>query len=186
MAVVPVEVLLRRPGVVAVGPAHGVEGCGVGGVPEMDADGLIGAVASGCGLSGDGGMVVSGVAVEATVPTTLEADVGIIHGLQIQVVQRSFPPDVGGVVVDELNDGIVDVEVEYMPLFQRQSKQYIQTWSYPYSSSLVPRICYSGYRGSVFGIGGYNVCDVSPLPSPITCQLRGTQLTGMVLEVHND
>ena len=116
MAVVPVEGLLRCPGVIAVGPAHGIKGCGVGGVPQMDADGLIGAVPSGCGLSGHGGMVVSGVAVEATVPTTLEADVGIIHGLQIQVVKRSFPPDVGGVVVYELDDGIVDVEVEYMPL----------------------------------------------------------------------
>ena len=62
-------------------------------------------------------MVVSGHAVEATVPAGLEADVRVIHGLQVEVVNRPLPPDVGGVIVDDLGDGIVDVDVVYMPLF---------------------------------------------------------------------
>ena len=44
VAVVPAEDLLLCPCLVAVGPAHGVESGRVDGVPEMDADGLIGAV----------------------------------------------------------------------------------------------------------------------------------------------
>ena len=44
VAVVTVEDLLLCPGVVAVGPAYRVESGGVHAVPEMDADGLIGAV----------------------------------------------------------------------------------------------------------------------------------------------
>lgn len=116
MAVVSVEGLLVCPRIVAVGPAHRIKSSGVAGVPEMDADGLIGAVPCGRGLSRNWGMVVSGVAVETTVPASLEADVGIIHGLQIELVNRSFPPDVSAIIVDDLGDGIVDVDVEYMPL----------------------------------------------------------------------
>ena len=81
VAVVPVEGLLRLPCVVAVGPAHGVESRGVGGVPKMDTDGLIGAVHRGRRLPGNWRMIVSGVAVKATVPASLEADIGVIHGL---------------------------------------------------------------------------------------------------------
>ena len=62
-------------------------------------------------------MVVGGVAVETTVPASLEANVGVIHGLQIKSVDRSFPPDVSGVIVDDFGDGVIDVDVEYMPLF---------------------------------------------------------------------
>ena len=62
-------------------------------------------------------MVVGLVAVETTIPASLEADVGVIHGLQVEVVNGSFPPDVGEVVVDDLGDGTVDVDVKYMPLF---------------------------------------------------------------------
>lgn len=119
MAVVSVEGLLLCPGVVAVGPAHGVESGGIAGVPEMDADGLIGAISSTRRLSRDWGMAVSRVAVETTVPASLEANVWVIHGLQVEVVNRSVSPDVGGVIVNELGDGIVDVDVEYMPLFWR-------------------------------------------------------------------
>lgn len=119
VAVVPAEDLLLGPCVVAVGPAHGVESGGVAGVPEMYADGLVGAVPCTRGLARNWGMIVGGVAVETTVPASLEADVGIIHGLQIEVVDRSRPPDVGGVIVDDLGDGIVDVDIEYMPLFYR-------------------------------------------------------------------
>lgn len=119
VAVVPVEGLLLCPEIVAIGPTHGVEGGGVAGVPEMDADGLIGAVPCTRGLPGNGGMVVVGIAVETAVPAGLEADVGIIHGLQVEGVNRSAPPDVGGIVVDDFGDGVVDVDIEYMPLFQR-------------------------------------------------------------------
>ncbi len=85
----------------------------------MDADGLIGAVHRGRRLPGDWGMFVGSVAVEATVPASLEADVRVIHGLQIEIVDRSGLPDIGGITVDGLGDGVVDVDVEYMPLLQR-------------------------------------------------------------------
>lgn len=117
VAVVPVERLLLGPGIVAVGPAHGVERGGVAGVPEVDADGLIGTVpGTAGGLPGNGRVVIGGVAVETAVPAGLEADVGVVHGLQVEGVDRSLPPDVGGVVVDHFGDGVVDVDVEYMPL----------------------------------------------------------------------
>ena len=83
----------------------------------MDADGLIGAVPCSRGLPRNRRMVVGGVAVEATVPAGLEANVRVIHGLQVEVLDRPLPPDVGGVIVDDLGDGIVDVDVKYMPLF---------------------------------------------------------------------
>ena len=63
-------------------------------------------------------MIVGGVTVEATVPASLEADVRVIHGLQVQSVDGSRAPDIGGVAVDSLRDGIVGVDVEYMPLLQ--------------------------------------------------------------------
>ena len=119
VAIVSVEALLLGPRLVAVGPAHRVETGGVAGVPEMDADGLIGAICCGRGLPRDGGMVVGGLAIETPVPARLEADVGIVHGLQIETVDRSLPPDIGGVIVDDLGDGIVDIDVEYVPLFTR-------------------------------------------------------------------
>ena len=81
MAIVPVESLLLCPRIVAVGPAHGVESAGVAGVPEVDADGLVGAIPGARGLSGDWGMVIGSVAVETAVPACLEPDVRIIHGL---------------------------------------------------------------------------------------------------------
>lgn len=119
VAVVPVEDLLLRPRVFAVGPTHRVESGAVHGVPEMDAHGLIGAVRGGRRLPGDGGMLVGGVAVEAAVPAGLEADIRVIHGLQVEFVDRSWPPDVGAVIADDLGYGIVVADVEYMPLLQR-------------------------------------------------------------------
>ena len=118
MAVEPAEGLLLCPCVVAVGPTHGVESGGVAGVPEMDADGLIGAIPCRRGLPRNWRMVVVGVAVKTTVPASLEANVGVCHGLQVEVVNRSLSPNVGGVIVDDLGDGIVDVDVKYMPLFK--------------------------------------------------------------------
>ena len=85
----------------------------------MDADGLIGAVRCGGRLPGNWGVFVSGVAVEAAVPASLKPDVRIIHGLQVQTVDRSWPPDIGAIIVDNLGDGVVGVDVEYMPLSQR-------------------------------------------------------------------
>ena len=118
VAIVPVEYLLLCPEVVAIGPAHGVESGGVFGVPEMDADGLIGAIHRSRCLPRDGGMVVGGIAVEAAVPASLKAHVWIIHRLQVEVVNRSRSPDIGGVIIDGFHDGIVDVDVEYMPLLE--------------------------------------------------------------------
>ena len=119
MAVVSVEGLLLCPSLVAVGPAHGLESGGVAGVPEMDSDGLIGAISGTLGLPRNGRMLVGGVTVETAVPAGLEADVRVIHRLQVEVVNGSLPPDVGVVVVDDLGDGIMDVDVVYMPLFPR-------------------------------------------------------------------
>lgn len=95
-------------------------------------------------------MVISGVTVETAVPTSLEADVRVIHGLQVEVVYRSISPDVGGVIVNDLGDGIIDVDVEYVP-----------------SSGIVPGVGHCGYGGSVFGANGDNVGDISPFPGPI-------------------
>ena len=81
VAVVPVEDLLLGPFVRAVGPAHGVERGRILPVPQVDADGLVGAVGRRRRLSGDWGVAVGGVAVEAAVPAGLEADVGVVHGL---------------------------------------------------------------------------------------------------------
>ena len=118
VAVVPAEDLLLCPIIVPVGPTHRVERGAVHGVPQMDAHGLIGAVRGGRRLPGDRGMLVGGVAVEATVPASLEADVRVIHGLQVKIVDRSWPPDIGAVIADDLADGIVGADVVYMPLFQ--------------------------------------------------------------------
>lgn len=117
MAIVPIKGLLLRPQIVAVSPTYRVEGGGVAGVPEVDADGLVRAVPCGRDLPRDWGMVVGGIAVETTVPASFEADVGVIHGLQVQLINWSRPPDVGTVVVDDLGDGIVGINIEYVPLF---------------------------------------------------------------------
>ena len=61
-------------------------------------------------------MLVGGVAVKATIPARLEPDIWIIHGLQIQIVDGSGLPDIGRVAVDGLGDGIVNIDVEDMPL----------------------------------------------------------------------
>lgn len=84
----------------------------------MDADGLIGAVTRSHGLSRDWRMVVGGIAVETTIPAGLKADVRVIHGLQVECIDRSFPPNIGEVVVDDLGNSVVDVDVEYVPLIK--------------------------------------------------------------------
>ena len=66
-------------------------------------------------------MLVGGVAVEATVPASLKPNVRVVHGLQVKTVNRSWPPDVGGIIVNDFGDGIVVANVEYMPLPPRQS-----------------------------------------------------------------
>ena len=85
----------------------------------MDADGLIGAVTRSYGLSRDWGVVVGRVAVKTTIPAGLETNVRVIHGLQVECINRSFPPNVGEVIVDDFGNSIVDVDVEYVPLFKR-------------------------------------------------------------------
>ena len=116
VAVVSVEDLLLRPRIVAVGPTHRVESGAVHSVPEMDTDGLVGAAHCGRRLSRDGGVLVGGVAIKPTVPASLKPNVRVVHGLQVQIIDRSWPPDVGGIIVDDLGDGIVAADVEYMPL----------------------------------------------------------------------
>lgn len=169
MAVVPTKGLLFCPCLVAVSPAHGIESGSVAGVPEMDADGLIGAVPRNRGLPRNRGMVVGDVTVETTIPAGLEADVRVIHGLQVECVDRSFPPNVSEVIVDDLGNRVVNVDVEYVPLFKRQSETYLQAQWCTYSSGLVSRKCYSGYWGSIFGVDGDNVSDISPLPGSTKC-----------------
>ena len=185
VAVVPIEDLLLGPFVGPVGPAHGIKGGGVLPVPEMDADGLIGAVGRSRRLPGDRGMAVGGVAVEAPVPASLEADVGVIHGLQVEAVDGSRRPDVGGVTVDDLGDGIVDVDVENMPLFQYKPETCFQTQFDTYSRRLISGVGYSGYGSPVFGIDRDDLSDIPSLPNAIRCQLRRTYLAGVMLEVQD-
>lgn len=64
-------------------------------------------------------MLIGGVAVEATVPASLEADIRVIHGLQFKIVDRPWPPDIGAVIADDLGYRVVVADVEYMPLLQR-------------------------------------------------------------------
>ena len=167
VAVVSVEDLLLRPRSVAVGPTHGVESGAVHTVPEVDADRLIGAAHCGRRLPRNRGVLVGGVAVEATVPASLKPNVGVVHGLQVKTIDRSWPPDVGGIIVDDLGDGIVIADVEYMPLFHCQSETCVKAGLNPYTGCLISRIGYGGYWGSIFGIVGDNLGNVSPLPLTI-------------------
>ena len=134
----------------------------------MDTDGLIGAVTRSRGLSRDWGMVIGGVAVKTTIPAGLEADVRIIHSLQVEGIDWSFPPNVGEVVVDDFGDSVVDVDVEYVPLFKRQFEKLFQAHLYTHSSGLVSGVGHSGYWGSIFGVDGDDVGYISTLPVPIT------------------
>ena len=85
----------------------------------MDANGLIRTVPCSRGLSRDWGMVVSDVAVETTIPTGLKADVGVVHSLQVECIDGSFPPNVGEVIVDDLGNSIVVANIKDVPLFKR-------------------------------------------------------------------
>ena len=131
VAVVSVEDLLLRPRGVAVGPTHRVESGAVHSVPEMDTDGLIGAAHCGRRLPRDWGVLVGGVAVETTVPASLKPNVGVVHGLQIKIVNRSWPPDVGRIIVDDFGDGVVAADVEYMPLSHCQSETCLKLGRIP-------------------------------------------------------
>ena len=109
-------------------------------------------------------MLVGGVAVEATVPASLEPNVGVVHGLQVKTVDRSWPPDIGGIVVDDFGDSVVVADVEYMPLSRCQSETNCKARLNTYTSCLISGISYRGYWGSIFGVVGNNLSDVAPLP----------------------
>ena len=164
VAVVSIEDLLLRPRIVAVGPTHRVESGAVHSVPEVDSDGLIGAAHCGRRLPRDWGVLVGGVAVETTVPAGLKPNVRVVHGLQVKTVDRSWPPDVGGIIVDDFGDGIVAADVEYMPLSHCQSETYFEAGWSTYTSCLISGIGYSGYWGSILGVVGDNLSDVASLP----------------------
>ena len=164
MAVVSIEDLLLRPRIVAVGPTHRVESGAVHSVPEVDSDGLIGAAHCGRRLPRDWGVLVGGVAVETTVPASLKPNIRVVHGLQVKTIDRSWPPDVGGIIVDDFGDGIVAADVEYMPLSHCQSETYFEAGWNTYTSCLISGIGYSGYWGSILGIVGDNLSDVASLP----------------------
>ena len=130
----------------------------------MDADALVGAARCGRRLPRDWGVLVGGIAVEATVPASFKPNVGVVHGLQVKTINRSWPPDVGGVIVDDFGDGIIVADVEYMPLSHCQSETYFKARLNAYTSCLVSGIGYSGYWGSIFGVVGNNLSDVATLP----------------------
>ena len=167
VAVVAVEDLLLRPRVVAVGPTHRVESGAIHTVPEMDTDGLIGTGACRRRLPRDGGVLVGGVAVESTVPASLEPNVRVVHRLQVQRIDWSWPPDVGGIIVNDFGDSIVVADIEYMPLPPCQSQAYFKAGLKTYTSCLISGIGHSGYWSSIFGVVGDHLSDVAPLPLAI-------------------
>lgn len=76
------------------------------------------------GLPRDGTVIVLNVGVEATVPTSLHADIWVVEGFEIQVIDRARGPDVGSVAIDYFGDGVAVVDVEDVPLCTPSALQY--------------------------------------------------------------
>jgi len=117
VTIVSIEGLLLAPYSVAIGPTHGIESCRVHGVPEMDADCLIRAVACGWALARDRTMFVCSVRVKAAVPAGFKTNVVIIHCLEIEIIDGAWDPYITHVAIGDLPDCIVGADVKYMPLW---------------------------------------------------------------------
>ena len=61
-------------------------------------------------------MLIRCVGVEATIPTSLQSNIRIVHRLQVHTVYRPRGPDIGSIAVDDLLYCIIDTDVEYVPL----------------------------------------------------------------------
>ena len=75
----------------------------------MDADGLIGVVSCGILLPWNRAVIVRDIRVEITIPASLKSDIGIVHCLQVEVIDRSWAPDICGVAVDDFRYGIINI-----------------------------------------------------------------------------
>ena len=83
----------------------------------MDTDGLIRAVASTCDrLAWDRTMVIRFIGVEAAIPASFQSNIRIVHRLQVEAIDRAWDPDIGGITVGDLSYGIVDADIENVPL----------------------------------------------------------------------
>lgn len=61
-------------------------------------------------------MIIFSITVEAAVPTCLEAHVGAVHRLDVEVVDGTIAPQVGNIIVYSLSYGVVCIDVEQVPL----------------------------------------------------------------------
>lgn len=55
----------------------------------------------------------------------MKADVGVFDCLQIELVERTWCPDIGAVRVDDLRYDVVDVDIEYVPLRRSTCQHFI-------------------------------------------------------------
>lgn len=116
------EKLLFRPIGGSIGPLHFVESCVVVTVPEVYADALICTVTRSVRiLPGQRAVIVYSVSVKASIPAGLQAHVPTVHCLEVQSTDGTIRPQVSGVVVDSFSNDVVDVNVEYVPLYRGQS-----------------------------------------------------------------
>ena len=120
MTIVTSKRLLRHPCRITVTPAYCPERCGVLSIPQVDSDGLIRVRTAYILLSRHGAVIVRDVRVKATIPASLEPDVGIVHGFQMEVIDRAWPPSVGDIAIGHLRDIITLVDVEDVPLMLHQ------------------------------------------------------------------
>ena len=116
MAVVTLEVLLLSPIIATVAPCAGLKRGRVASIPEEDADRGVAAALIGA-LAGYRAVIVCDVRVEATVPTCLQSYVRVVHGFEIELVERTGDPDVGRVAVGHFGDGAIGVDIEDVPLW---------------------------------------------------------------------
>ena len=119
MPIIILEVLLLSPIIATVAPCTGLEGGRVTSIPEEDADGGIAAALIGA-LARDRAVIVGDVRVEAAIPTCLQSHVRVVHGFEVELVERTRDPDVGRVTVGHFGDGAIDVDVKDVPLWYGQ------------------------------------------------------------------
>ena len=61
-------------------------------------------------------MLVYDIRVEGAVPAGLEANVRVVDRFEIELIEWTWCPDVGAVGVDHFGDGVVDIDIEDVPL----------------------------------------------------------------------
>jgi len=92
-------------------------------VPEMHSDDRV--LSSGIlSSTRDWAVCVVGCAIEGSIPTGLQPYIGMIHSFEIEVVDRAIAPGVCSVVADSFANGVVFVDVEYVPLRYVRRNRY--------------------------------------------------------------